>query len=70
MDNEEFAKYMWGSIALLFPDALDQPGCHALLKVNSGPSRMNLQLLASLRLLDIVLYPCILNTTHVMQETD
>jgi hypothetical protein len=28
------------------------------------------KLLTSLKLLDIVLYPCILNTTHVMQETD
>jgi hypothetical protein len=26
MDNEEFAKYMQGSIAPLFPDALNQPG--------------------------------------------
>jgi hypothetical protein len=31
---------------------------------------MNLQLLASLKLLGIVLYPCIPNATHVMQETD
>jgi hypothetical protein len=70
MDHEEFAKYMQCSIAPLFPDALDQPGCCVLLKVISGPSKINLQLLASLKLLDIVLYPCIPNTTHVTQETD
>ncbi len=70
MDNEEFAKYMQGSIAPLFLDALDQPGRCILLKVDSGPYRMYLQLLASLKLLGIVLYSCILNTTHVTQETD
>jgi hypothetical protein len=70
MDNEEFAKYMRGSIVPLFPNALDQPGCRVLLKVDSGPGWMNLQLLASLNLLGIILYPCIPNTMHVMQETD
>ncbi len=70
MDNEEFVKYMRGSIAPLFPDAINQPGCCVLLKVDSRPSRMNLQLLASLKLLGIILYPCVPNTTHIMQETD
>jgi hypothetical protein len=31
---------------------------------------MNLSLLAKLCMLGYVLYPCIPNTTHVMQETD
>ena len=57
MHNKEFTKYMRGAIAPLFPDALDKPGCHVLLKVNSGPGRMNLELLASLKLLGIILYP-------------
>jgi hypothetical protein len=35
MDNEEFAKYMWGSIAPLFPNALNQPDHCVLLKVDS-----------------------------------
>ena len=70
MDNKKFLKYMRGAIATLFPDALDQPGCHILLKVNSGPGRMNLELLASLKLLGIILYPCIPNTMHMMQEMD
>jgi hypothetical protein len=61
---------MWGSIAPLFPNALDQPGQRILINVNSGPVRMNLQLLASLKFLGIVLYPCIPNTIHVMHETD
>ncbi len=70
MDNEEFVKYMQGFIALLFPNALNQLGRRVLLKVDSGPCRMNLKLLASLKLLGIVLHPCIPNTTHITQETD
>ncbi len=70
MDNKEFAKYMRGSVAPLFPNALDQPGRCILLKVDSGPGRMNLQLLASLKLMGIILYPCSPNTTHIAQETD
>jgi hypothetical protein len=55
MDNEEFTKYMRGSIAPLFTNALNQPGCCVLLKVDNGPGRMNLQLLVSLKLLGIIL---------------
>jgi hypothetical protein len=57
MDNKEFAKYMRGSIIPLFPDAVDQPGRPVLLKVDSGPGRMNLELLATLKLIGIILYP-------------
>jgi hypothetical protein len=70
MDKEEFAKYLFNSIVPLFPHAKDKPGHHVLLKVDSGPGRMNLNLLAKLRLLGFVLYPCVPNTTHVTQETD
>ncbi len=41
-----------------------------LLKVDSGPGKMNLNLLAKLQCLGFVLYPCVPNTTHVTQETD
>ena len=61
MDNKEFAKYMRGSIAPLFPDAVDEPGRCVLLKVDSGPGRMNLKLLATLKLIGIILYPCVPN---------
>jgi hypothetical protein len=70
MDEEEFAKYLFNSIVPLFPHAKDKPGHRVLLKVDSGPGRMNLNLLAKLRLLGFVLYPCVPNTTHVTQETD
>ena len=41
MDIKEFLKDMQGAITPLFPDALDKPGRHVLLKVNSGPGRMH-----------------------------
>ncbi len=40
-----------------------------MLKVDSGPSRMNLNLLAQLRQLGFLMYPGLPNTTHVSQET-
>ncbi len=70
MDNKEFAKYMQGSIVPLFPDAVDEPGRRVLLKVDSGPGRMNLKLLTTLKLIGIILYPCVPNTTQMTQETD
>ncbi len=70
MDEEEFAKYLLNSIVPLFPHAKDKPGHHVLLKVDSGPGRMNLNLLSKLRLLGFMLYPGVPNTTHVTQETD
>ena len=70
MDKEEFAKYLFNSIVPLFPHAKDKPGHRVLLKVDSRPGRMNLNLLTKLRLMGFVLYPCVPNTTHVTQETD
>jgi len=71
MDKEEFTtKYLFNSIVPLFPHAKDKPGHRVLLKVDSGPGRMNLNLLAKLRLLGFVMYPCVPNTTHVTQETN
>ena len=70
MNEEEFAKYLFNSIVPLFSHAKDKPGHRVLLKVDSGPGRINLNLLAKLRLFGFVLYPCVPNTTHVTQETD
>ncbi len=49
MDSEEIKKYVLGSIIPLYPTARDKPGHRVILKVDSGPSRMNLNLLARLR---------------------
>jgi hypothetical protein len=70
MDNKEFAKYIRGFIVPLFPDAVAQPGCRILLKVDSGPRKMNLELLATLKLIGIILYPCVPNMMYMTQETD
>ncbi len=70
MDSEEFEKFVLNSIVLLFPHAKNKKGLRIMLKVDSGPGRMNLNLLTRLRRLGFILYPCVPNTTHVTQETD
>ncbi len=45
MDEVEFSKYLLNSIVPLFPHAKDKAGHQVLLKVDSGPGRMNLSLL-------------------------
>ncbi len=70
MDDVEFEKYMLNSIVPLFLNARDKAGHRVLLKVDSGPGQLSLKLLAKLRMLGFVLYPCVPNTTHVTQETD
>ena len=64
-------KYFRNCILPLFPDALDLPGFCIMVKVDSGPGRLNVNLLAKLRLLGFCLYPGVSkNTTAVTQETD
>lgn len=70
MDEIEFGKYVKNSIIPLYPDACDLPGKRVLIKVDSGPGRLNTELLAELRLLGFYLYPGVPNTTAVTQETD
>ena len=43
MDEEEFDKYVFGSLIPLYPDAEDTPGKRVMLKVDSGPGRMNVE---------------------------
>ena len=45
-------------------------GKRVLIKVDSGPGRIQADLLARLRLLGFILYPGVPNTTAVSQETD
>ena len=70
MDEAEFEKNIKGNIVRLFPDAADVPGKRVLIKLNSGPGELNIELLAFLRSSGFYLYPCVPNTTHVTQETD
>ncbi len=70
MDDEEFKKYLLNFVVPLYPNAKDRLRKCVILKVDSGPGRTNLSLLTKLRLLGFVLHPCVLNTMHVMQETN
>ena len=53
----------------LFPKNCNKPGHRLLLKCDSGPGRLQIELLAKLRYLGVYLYPCVPNTTAVTQET-
>ena len=70
MDMEEFAKYIRNSIMPLFPNAAPEKGKWVILKCDSGPGRLNLELLADLRTSGFILFPGVPNTTAVTQETD
>jgi len=70
MNTIELDKYIKKAILPLYPDVADVPGKRVLLKVDSGPGRMNVDMLATLRLQGIYLAPGVPNTTHVTQETD
>ena len=70
MNSYELDKYIRKAILPLYPDVADVPGKRVLLKVDSGPGRMNVEMLASLRLQGVYLAPGVPNSTHVTQETD
>ena len=70
MDQEEFKKYVMNSIVPLFPDSDDVPGKRVMIKVDSGPGRLNFALMAWLKTLGFYMYPGVPNTTAVSQETD
>jgi len=52
----------------LYPDIADVPGKRVLMKVNSGPERMNTEMLAELRLKGMYLMPGVPNTTQVTPD--
>ena len=70
MDDAEFEKYVKNNIIPLYPDACDMKGKRVMIKVDSGPGRVNVELLAELRLIGFYLYPGVPNRTVVTQETD
>ena len=70
MDEREFRSYFLNSIVPLFPDAEDVTGKRVIIKVDSGPGRMELGFLAEARTLGFIIYPGVPNTTAVTQETD
>ena len=71
MDDEEFFKYLLNSIVPLFTDTVaDDPGKRVLIKIDSGPGRRNVEIVARLKNLGFYLYPGVPNTTSISQETD
>ena len=65
MDDHEFELYLLNAIFPLFPDAKDHKGKRVFLKADSGPGRLNIQLLCKCRLLGFILDPGMPNTTAV-----
>ena len=70
MNDVEFDEYLSNSLIPLYPGAEDVKGERVLFKLDSGPGRLGIKLLAWLRLLGFVLYPGVPNNTAVSQETD
>jgi hypothetical protein len=70
MNSVELDKYINNSIVPLYPDIADTAGKRVIMKVDSGPGRMNLEMLARLKLIGLYLIPGVPNTTGQTQETD
>ncbi len=70
MDESEFMHYFFNSLVPLYPDAADVPGKRVMVKVDSGPGRLNPTLLSRARNIGFYIYPGVPNTTAVTQETD
>jgi len=70
MNSVELDKYFKGSILPLYPDIEDVPLKRVIAKLDSGPGRMNLDMLAHLRVRGLYIVPGLPNTTGKTQETD
>jgi hypothetical protein len=70
MDNEQFKEYFRTNIAPLYPDAEDKVDKRVMVKVDSGPGRLEIDFLAEARTSGFIIYPSVPNTTAVTQETD
>jgi len=57
MNSIELDKYIKQAILPLYPDVADVPGKRVMLKVDSGPGRLNVNMLATLRLQGVYLAP-------------
>ena len=70
MTTIELSKYIKINIMPLFPDVEDTVGKRVVIKVDSGPGRNNIAMLAGLRVRGIYMCPSVPNTTQVTQEAD
>ncbi len=58
------------SITHLYHDACNIPGKRVIVKVDSEPGWLNMELVAEMRLMGFYLYPGVPNTNVMLQETD
>jgi len=70
MNAVELEKYFIKAILPLYSDVEDVAKKRVIIKVNSGPGRTNIAILAYIWGRGIYCYPGVPNTTHVTQETD
>ena len=70
MGDVEFSKYLQKFVMPLYPDAQGTPGKRVLIIVDSGPGRIDLDMLATLRARVFYLMVDVPNTTNVNQATD
>eukprot|EP00804_Cyclotella_cryptica_P007858 CCRYP_001439-RA/>CCRYP_001439-RA protein AED:0.28 eAED:0.18 QI:0/0/0/1/0/0/2/0/291 len=70
MDNEQFKEYFKTNIAPLYRDAEYNAGKRVMVKVDSGPGRLEIDFLVEARTSGFIIYPSVPNTTAVTQETD
>jgi len=70
MNSVELYKYFKGSTLPLFPDIEDVPLKRVICKVDSGPGRMNVDMLAHLRVRGLYVVQGLPNSTGKTQETD
>lgn len=70
MNAVELDKYIEKNLLPLYPDIEDKPLKRVLVKVDSGPGRTNVTMLAGLRLRGLYMVPGVPNTTGATQETD
>jgi len=70
MNTVELEKHTNANILPLHPDVEDVPLKRIILKVDSGPGRLNVPMLAALRLKGVHVVARVPNTTSTTQETD
>lgn len=70
MNAVELDKYITKAVLPLYPDLANINGFRVILKVDSGPGQMNVEMLARLCVQGLYLVPGVPNTTHRTQETD
>ena len=64
MDEVEFKQHLMNGIMPLHPDTEDGKGKHMLIKIDSGPGQLNMEMIARSRNLGCILCPGVPMTQH------